>query len=167
MVLCTCCLSYPFFKTIKPIFLLQENKICLWHLPKSTEKGKNVLNGDGISSFAKGHVDLDWVDKEPQLVCQENHKGDVTDLKVSLTFLREENFQTFFYLSPSSNLSSIQAGNFTEAAKVIASMSLGTALVPLKYSSRNLQFPHRVPFTKETMPWCPCPFKNQSIQARA
>ena len=31
------------------------------------------------------------------------------------------------------------------------------ALVPLKY--RNLQFPHRVPFTEEKMPRCPCPFK--------
>ena len=36
------------------------------------------------------------------------------------------------------------------------------ALVPLKCSSRNLQFPHRVPFTKEKMPWCPCPFKNKA-----
>ena len=33
------------------------------------------------------------------------------------------------------------------------------ALVPLKCSSRCLPFPHRVPFTKEKMPWCPCPFK--------
>ena len=23
-----------------------------------------------------------------------------------------------------------------------------------------LHFPHRVPLTKEKMPWCPCPFKN-------
>ena len=30
------------------------------------------------------------------------------------------------------------------------------ALVPLKCSSRNLQFPHRVPFAKEKIPWCPC-----------
>ena len=31
-------------------------------------------------------------------------------------------------------------------------------------SSRNLQFPH---FTKEKMPWCPCPFKKkQSIQVQ-
>ena len=35
------------------------------------------------------------------------------------------------------------------------------ALVPLKCSSTNLQFHHRVPFTKEKMPWCPCPFKNK------
>ena len=33
------------------------------------------------------------------------------------------------------------------------------AFVPLKCSSRNLQFPHRVPFTKENMPRCPCPLK--------
>ena len=32
------------------------------------------------------------------------------------------------------------------------------------YSSRNLQFPHRVPFTKEKMPWCPCPFKNEAYR---
>ena len=31
------------------------------------------------------------------------------------------------------------------------------ALVPLKGSSRNLQFPHRVTITKEKIPWCPCP----------
>ena len=42
---------------------------------------------------------------------------------------------------------------------------LVNALVPLKSSSRNVQFSHRVPFTKEKMPWCPCPFKKQSIQA--
>ena len=39
------------------------------------------------------------------------------------------------------------------------------ALVPLKCSSRNLQFPHiyRVPFgfTEEKMPWCPHSFKNK------
>ena len=35
------------------------------------------------------------------------------------------------------------------------------ALVPLKCSNRNLQFPHRVPFTKEKMPWCHYPFKNE------
>ena len=34
-----------------------------------------------------------------------------------------------------------------------------------KCSSRNLQFPQRVPFTKKTMPWCHCPFKKRSIQA--
>ena len=28
-------------------------------------------------------------------------------------------------------------------------------LVPLKSSGRNSKFPHRVPFTKEKMPWCP------------
>ena len=42
------------------------------------------------------------------------------------------------------------------------------ALVPLKCSSRNLQFienlqfPHRVPFTEEKMLWCPCPLKNEA-----
>ena len=39
---------------------------------------------------------------------------------------------------------------------------LVVALVPFKCSCRNLQFPHRVPFTKETMLWCPCPFKNEA-----
>ena len=41
-------------------------------------------------------------------------------------------------------------------------LPLAIALVPLKCSSRNLQFPHRVPFAKEKMPWCPCPFKNEA-----
>ena len=25
-------------------------------------------------------------------------------------------------------------------------------------------FPHRVPFTREKMPWCPCPFKNEAYR---
>ena len=41
---------------------------------------------------------------------------------------------------------------------------LAIALVPLKGSSRNLQFPHRVPFAKEKMPWCPCLFKNEAYR---
>ena len=41
------------------------------------------------------------------------------------------------------------------------SMPLVIALVPLKYSN-TLHFPHRVPFfTKEQMPWCPCPFNKK------
>ena len=28
------------------------------------------------------------------------------------------------------------------------------------WDRRNLRFPHRVPFTKEKIPWCPCPFKK-------
>ena len=43
---------------------------------------------------------------------------------------------------------------------------LSIALVPLKCSSINLQFPHRVPFTKEKMPWCPCPFKNEAYRLK-
>ena len=38
------------------------------------------------------------------------------------------------------------------------------SLVPLKCSSANLQFHHKVPFNKKKMPWCPCPFQKQSIQ---
>ena len=57
-----------------------------------------------------------------------------------------------------------QAWYFTEATKAIASVPLVIALVPLKCSSRNLQFHHRVPFTKEKMPWCPCPFKNEAYR---
>ena len=41
-------------------------------------------------------------------------------------------------------------------------LPLAIALVPLKCSSRNLQFPHRVPFAKEKMPWCPC--KNEAYR---
>ena len=42
--------------------------------------------------------------------------------------------------------------------------TLVIALVPLTCSSRNLQFSHRVPFTKEKLPWCPCPFKNEAYR---
>ena len=38
------------------------------------------------------------------------------------------------------------------------------ALVPM-LCGWNLKFSYRVPFAKEKMPWCPCPFKNQSIHA--
>ena len=41
-------------------------------------------------------------------------------------------------------------------------LPLAIALVPLKCSSRNLQFPHKVPFAKEKMPWCTRPFKNEA-----
>ena len=39
------------------------------------------------------------------------------------------------------------------------------ALVPLHCPSKNLLFPHRVPFTKEIMPWCPCPFQAYRPEA--
>ena len=42
-------------------------------------------------------------------------------------------------------------------------MPPGHCLAALKCSSRNLQF--MVPFTKEKIHWCPCPFWKQSIQA--
>ena len=56
-----------------------------------------------------------------------------------------------------------QAWYFTEATKAIAPMPPGQCLRALEMLySRNLQFPHWVPFfTKEKMPWCPCPFKNE------
>ena len=38
------------------------------------------------------------------------------------------------------------------------------ALVPSKWSSTNLQFHHRVPFTKKNMPWCPCPFNSEAYR---
>ena len=38
------------------------------------------------------------------------------------------------------------------------------AFVSLKCSSGNLQFPHRVPFTEEKLPWCPCPFKFEAYR---
>ena len=44
----------------------------------------------------------------------------------------------------------------------IALSPLVFALVPLKCPSKNIQFPHSVPFTKENMPRCPCPFKNEA-----
>ena len=43
-------------------------------------------------------------------------------------------------------------------------LPLVIALVPLKCSSRILQFPHRVPFDKEKWPWCPWPFQKRSVQ---
>ena len=39
---------------------------------------------------------------------------------------------------------------------------LDIVLVPLKCPSRNLQLPHKVPFTKKKMHWCPFPFKNEA-----
>ena len=54
-----------------------------------------------------------------------------------------------------------QACYFIEAMETIASMPLVIASVPLKC----FQFPLRVvPFTKEKMPWCPCPFKNEAYR---
>ena len=38
------------------------------------------------------------------------------------------------------------AGYFTEATEAIVSIPLVTALMPLKCSSKNLRFTHRVPF---------------------
>ena len=35
--------------------------------------------------------------------------------------------------------------------------------MPLRCSSRNLQFLHRLPFFREKMPWCPCPFKKRIV----
>ena len=40
-------------------------------------------------------------------------------------------------------------------------MPPGHCLGALDMLSRNLQFPHSVPFTKEKMPWCPCPLQNK------
>ena len=48
----------------------------------------------------------------------------------------------------------------TEATKAIASMVLVIALVHLKCSDRNLQFPHWVFYTKKQMP-----FKNEAYRA--
>ena len=42
--------------------------------------------------------------------------------------------------------------------------SLVIALVPLKWSSRYLQFPHWVPLTKENMHWCPWPFNSEAYK---
>ena len=36
--------------------------------------------------------------------------------------------------------------------------------LPMKCFIRILQFSHRVPFTKEKMPRCPCPFKNEAYR---
>ena len=49
-----------------------------------------------------------------------------------------------------------------EAIDFFASMPPRHCLDPLKCPSDSiiLQFSHRVPFNKEEMPWCPCPFKN-------
>ena len=44
--------------------------------------------------------------------------------------------------------------------KTIASMPPGHCL-------RKLHFPHRVPFTKEKMPWCPYSFKNEAYRLEA
>ena len=46
--------------------------------------------------------------------------------------------------------------------RILTPCPLVIALVPFKCSSRNLTFLHSVSFTKEKMPWCPCPFKNEA-----
>ena len=54
---------------------------------------------------------------------------------------------------------------FTEATKAIASVAPCHCLGALEMLySRNVQFPHRAPFTKENTPWCPCPFKNEAYR---
>ena len=50
-----------------------------------------------------------------------------------------------------------------EAIKANASVPPGHCLDALE-NSRNLQFPHRVPFTKKKMPWCPFSFKNETYR---
>ena len=64
-------------------------------------------------------------------------------------------YSGFFYIR--------QAWYFTEATEA-PPLPLVIALVPLKCSNWNLQFPHRVPFAKEKMPWCPYPFKNEAYR---
>ena len=55
-----------------------------------------------------------------------------------------------------------QARYFIEATKAIASMPHGHCLGALECPCIVLQFPHRVPFTKEKMP---LPFQNRIVQA--
>ena len=58
-----------------------------------------------------------------------------------------------------------RAWYFTEATKATASMPPGHCLGALEMHSRNLQFPHRVPFTNKKIAWCPLLFQKWSIQA--
>ena len=44
----------------------------------------------------------------------------------------------------------------------LPSCPMAIALVPLTCPSKNLQFPQRVSFTKEKMPWCPSTFKHEA-----
>ena len=42
------------------------------------------------------------------------------------------------------------------------------ASIPPAHSLRDLvSYSRRVPFTKEKMPWCPCPFKNEANGAKS
>ena len=53
----------------------------------------------------------------------------------------------------------LHGGNGGDCAPLV------NALVPFKCTIRNLQFPHRVvAFTKEKMPWCTCPYKNEAYR---
>ena len=53
-------------------------------------------------------------------------------------------------------LMKLQAWYFTEATKAITSMPFDHCLSALEILQKKFShFPHRVPFTKEKMPWCP------------
>ena len=91
------------------------------------------------------------VRRSSRLQCVEFAVSSVLVLTLGIAY-REENCRQVWY--------------FMEEAKAIASMPLWSLdRCPSKCSRRNWKFPHRVPITKEKMPWCPCPFKKQSIEA--
>ncbi|XP_022108974.1 nucleoporin Nup43-like [Acanthaster planci] len=59
-----------------------ENRICLWRLPGLKKQSEKFSDFDGYpSQAANSEIDGDGIDSEPQLVYQEKHEGDVTDLK--------------------------------------------------------------------------------------
>ncbi|XP_038078808.1 nucleoporin Nup43-like [Patiria miniata] len=85
-----------------------ENRICLWRVP-SVPSAKDY---DGYSSMATDiEADGEGIDKEPQLVYQEKHEGDVTDLK----FINSDVFLA------SSSSGSVQAFKLMQGAQKLHS----------------------------------------------
>ena len=67
-------------------------------------------------------------------------------------------FNTIFKYHPSSTVVSRPDTSRWQKRQMPPGHCLGA--LTKKCSSRNLQFPHRVPFNNDKMPWCPRPFKN-------
>ena len=61
----------------------QENKICIWRLPPSQVDKGAFYQDTSIADGGPGDA-LERLDAEPQLLCEERHVGDVTDIKVWL-----------------------------------------------------------------------------------
>ena len=89
-----------------------------------------------------------------------------TFLTVSFARLNEKQskeYRTILLLAQSETFETLARPDTSQRQRRrLPPLPLVIALVPLKCYSRNSQFPHRVPFAKEKMPWCLCPFKSEA-----